>query len=246
MTTQPYPWKAGLVWLWRMCPCREAVLTDSQARVRELEASHAQQQADDLLKASGMAGVAHLTLASFDPRRYPEDQNPYEMASRWLARALEYGATADYHDPASPPAALWFYAPGKGRGKTHLAAALAWEARREHRLTALIEEESYLSQVWSCPFEVREALLALPGSRAWLTVVDDIGQRERASSSVADAWYAVINRRYTRRGWTIITSNKTIDELEAMGTINDATRSRLNQMTRGGGVFFDCADQRRI
>jgi DNA replication protein DnaC len=56
----------------------------------------------------------------------------------------------------------------------------------------------------------------------------------------------VINRRWLARRWTIVTSNYTLDELEAQGTIDDATASRLRQMTRGEYLYFDGEDQRLV
>jgi len=80
--------------------------------------------------------------------------------------------------------------------------------------------------------------------RHWLTVIDDLGQKERASDTLRDAWYNVINPRWLKRGWLICTSNWTPDELVERGTINAATYSRLVQMTHGKFLTFDGADQR--
>ncbi len=212
-----------------------------------MDAAYRQGRTESQLGNTGLRQVASLTLDTFDPARLrsrtPAD-HPLRIARGWLAAALDYGRQASYRDAASPPAALYFYSPGKGRGKTHLAAGIAHQATAAHELVAFIQEHSYLERRWSCGFEQLEQVSALPGDRAWLTVIDDIGQRARAGASVADAWYAVLNRRWLKAGWTIVTSNLTPDELLAQGTINDATYSRLGQMTRSQLIFFDAPDAR--
>ena len=235
------------MWLWRECSCQIAAGTASQARLRAQEAAQGQQQADALLRSCGLDRIGHLTLARFVPQWLAgdDDAHPYAVATAWMAQIAEE-SVAQYHTVESPAAALFFYCPGKGRGKTHLAAALALEARRRGNLTAYVEENSFLDRLWSCPFEEREALLVVPGERAWLTVLDDVGQREKTSPAVSDAWYGIVNRRWLKRGFTIITSNRTLDELLAGGTINEATYSRLMQMTRGSYVFFDGDDRRLV
>jgi hypothetical protein len=240
------PWKLGTIWMWRNCACEEERMEAAQTRVRTLEAAKRQQEADALLGDTGMRLIEHLTLDRFDPRRLvaPDERaHPYHIASRWLA-ALGDRPTADYHSEL--PAALYFYSPGKGRGKTHLAAGLAWEARKAHKLTAYVGEGRYIDRAWACSFEEREILSALPGERAWLTVIDDLGQRVpgRGSQSIANAWYSVFDRRWLARGWTIITSNLTLEELVDQGTINDATYSRLRQMTKSMRIEFQGIDQR--
>ena len=71
-----------------------------------------------------------------------------------------------------------------------------------------------------------------------------MGDRENTPPGLRDAWYDLIGPRWLKRGWTIITSNCTLDELAARGTIDDRVYSRLYQMTGGKIVTFDGADQR--
>ncbi len=187
-----------------------------------------------------------MTLDTFDPGRLAgAEEHPYRVATAWLARLLEYGQRGSYRDVAAPPTALFFYCPGKGRGKTHLASGILWAARRQ-RLTAFVEETSYLDRSWGCPMEQKEALAALPGERAWLTVVDDLGRREigQSAAGVQNAWAALFVRRWLAVGWTIITSNWRLEELVSKRTIDDALYSRIKQMTRGEYVFFDGQDVR--
>ncbi len=210
------------------------------------DAQYRQEQAERELGDTGLKRIQHFTLDTFDPDLLvsaAQDTHPLQVATTWLATILRL-PHADYHAPDSPPAALYFYSPGKGRGKTHLAAALALEARAQGKLVAYLEETSYLERRWSCPITDLEKLTALPGERAWLTVIDDLGQRHKPSPAVADAWYAVINRRWLKAGWTIITSNKLPDELVDTGTIGEATYSRLMQLIRTQVIYFDGVDQR--
>lgn len=245
--TFPYARKATIAFMWATCPCREAVwLADWQA-VAAIEAAYRQQQTEQRLGDSGMRLVQDLQLATFDPTRLmnaADAAHPYTVATAWLAQALDYGPQARYRDGASPLPALYFYSPGKGRGKTHLAAGLAHAVVEQHKLVAFLQEHSYLERRWGCDLEELEQVSSLPGDRAWLTVIDDIGQRARASDAVADAWYAVFNRRWLKAGWTIITSNKTPDELVEQGTINDATYSRIAQMTGKRVITFEGEDVR--
>jgi DNA replication protein DnaC len=119
---------------------------------------------------------------------------------------------------------------------------------RSHRV-AILNEKKYLHQTRSVEFGPPfEALIAEPGERAWLTVIDDIGKHRIESEAdrnrVQSAWYAVLDRRYNRRRWTIFTSEKTLDELVDQGTIDDALYGRLYEMTRGICIPFAGPDRR--
>ena len=91
---------------------------------------------------------------------------------------------------------------------------------------------------------------SLVGDQCWLTVIDDLGKsppnNPTRKSGAQTAWYDIVNRRYLKRGWTIITSNSTLEQLAEQGTINDATYSRLAQMTRRTMIVFIGADYRLI
>ena len=73
-----------------------------------------------------------------------------------------------------------------------------------------------------------------------------MGSRENTPAGLRDFWYDLIGPRWLKRGWTIITSNHTLDELASRGTIDDRVYSRLVQMTGGKIVTFDGADQRLV
>jgi hypothetical protein len=236
--------RGQLRYFWRTCACVEVEIARDAERIAAMGAARRQSEADALLGDAGMTAVASMRLDSFVPDRLGGVVNPYDQALGWLRTAFVYGPKADYRDAASPPACLYFYSGGKGRGKTHLAAGLAWETQGAGKLAAFVQEHAYLTRLWSCKFADLEQVSGLPGDRAWLTVVDDIGQRSSAGATVSDAWYSVFNQRWLKAGWTIVTSNWLPEELLQRGTINDATLSRLLQMTRGEIVYFDATDAR--
>lgn len=243
------PHRQITVYFWRECRCQVQAFAASIERVNRRAAARRQAEADALLGESGMARIEQFTLNSFNLNLLRGDPmaHPYHRAVRWLTVVTQQHV-ADYHDSAAEPACLYFYSPQRGTGKTHLAAALARECRVHHSLVAFVEEATYLERLWSCPRELVPQILRLPGERAWLTVLDDLGQRTpaRGSDSIANAWYQVVNARWLGRGWTIITSNWTLEELLERGTINQATYSRLFQMTRGEYTYFDGEDQRLV
>lgn len=227
---------------WSDCRCLSEAL-DRDAKIAEAIPRLLAQQHGAL--TTDLSAIEHLPLDTFDKSKLQATNggNPHDVAVRWLSRIAE-SARADYHD--GPPAALYFYSPGKGRGKTHLAAGIALEARKLGKFVAWCDEISYVERYWAADLEEKARLSRLMGERAWLTVLDDLGQRENTPASLRDAWYDVVNPRWLERGWTIITSNRTLDELLGHGTINDATYSRLAQMTRSRILEFVGTDQRLV
>lgn len=185
-----------------------------------------------------------FTFETFDPDRLMGGVKLVAAARRWLDQIRALSVAPSYQDEDTPRPCLYFHSAGKGRGKTHLASALVNEARAAGRLVAFADEIAYIERYWAAPMEEKAKLSALPGERAWLTVLDDLGQRESTGAGLRDAWYDIVNQRWLKRGWTIITSNWTPDELLARGTFNEATYSRIVQMTRGQLVTFNGNDQR--
>lgn len=239
--------KFQLRW-WSECHC---LRTNRERAVQaQLEAEqYAKRDAQErIAKQLGLFRVRDLKLDTFDPTLLHADtpgEHPHAIAKRWL-ETIRGASEGDYR--SGPPPALYFYSKGKGRGKTHLAAGIAWQAYDWGYLAAFLEETSYLSRYWAEDFEERDSLQTLVGDRAWLTIIDDLGQtppaKKGGESGSAKAWYDITNRRWLKRGWTIITSNHTLEDLEQQGTINEATYSRLYQMTRGQMVVFDGDDYR--
>lgn len=216
-----------------------------QAVIKNAEAKR-QAAAEQALGDPGLARIARFTLASFDPDRLRVvfgSENPYQVVTDWL-QAIRDQPSGNYH--SGPAVALHLYYPGKGTGKTHLAAGAALATRAMGKLAVFIEEVSYLERCWAADFADKERLSMLPGEQAFLTVIDDLGQNRpgRDPTGVQKVWYNVINRRWSKCGWTILTSNKTLEQLMDQGTLSEAAYSRLYQMTRGEVVLMDSDDQR--
>lgn len=226
---------------WTECVC----LCGGSERAAELSAAAAAiLTAPRVEVVEDSTDLSAFTFESFDARRLDGGPGLVAAAGRWLGLIQPLMVAAPYPDTDGPRPCLYFYSAGKGRGKTHLAGALVNEARQAGRLVAFADEIAYIERYWAAPIEEKDKLSALPGERAWLTVLDDLGQRESTGPGLRDAWYNVVNPRWLKRGWMIITSNWTPDELLARGTINDATYSRIVQMTRGQLVTFNGSDQR--
>lgn len=245
-------WRGEEQWFWRECQCQLARNTAASARLDQLRTTPGPQA----ITGTSMEQVAHFQLATFEPERLlgAGDEHPFNIATSWLAQILDRRC-GDYRDPDAPQAALYFYAPsdgkgdeGTGRGKTHLAAGLLWEAHRQRKLTVYVDEYRYIDRYLGADLSEHEALAGLPGERAWLTLIDDIGRRQIAGkgAGIQSAWADLITRRWNARGWTIITSNWTLEELVDRKTIDLAIYSRLYQMTRGEYVVFDGVDQRLV
>lgn len=232
--------------VWNVCQATQHAWDTSDSRIVKMDAEKRQAAAEQALGDPGLARIARFTLATFDPDRLRVQlgyENPHGRVLDWLhsIRDLPFG---NYHH--GPPVALHLYYPGKGTGKTHLAAGAALATRAMGKLAVFIEEVSYLERCWAADFADKERLSMLPGEQAYLTVIDDLGQNRpgRDPTGVQKVWYNVINRRWSKCGWTIITSNKTLEELMDQGTLSEAAYSRLYQMTRGEVVLMDADDQR--
>jgi len=220
------------------CACNLAEIAKYEAFARR---SDAYQTETRIGHASDISHIRHLTFDTFDWRRYPAENNPAGEARAWIEAALPL-PVADYHRGAV--ACLYFYSPGRGRGKTHLAAAVAHVAAAYPRSVYFCNEMAWIDRYWSVDLETKRDMTHAAGERAWLTVIDDLGQRENPPASLRNAWYAIFDPRWLKRGWTIITSNWTPDDLLARGTISEATHSRLVQMTGGVIVQFHSGDYR--
>lgn len=238
----------SIFFVWNVCQAMQRAWNASDATLargrRDLERRQA--EAEKAMGDPGLSQIARFTLATFDPSRLRVqlgDDNPLDVVTSWVS-AIRDRPHGDYH--SGPPVALHLYFAGKGTGKTHLAAGAALAARALGKLTVFLEEVSYLERAWAADFADKEQLSMLPGETAWLTVIDDIGQNPpgRDPRGLQKAWYNIINRRWLKQGWTIITSNKTLDQLMDQGTLSEAAYSRLYQMTRGEVVLLDADDQR--
>jgi DNA replication protein DnaC len=230
-------WKGKRLRYWSDCRC--IGLSIEAAERAQQDSARYQAQARGI--TSDLAAIRRYTFDTFDGSRYPAGTNPLFEARSWLDAALPE-SVADYEQGAV--CCLFLYSARKGTGKTHLAGAIANAAEAAGRLVSFADEIAFIDRYWAADFEARETLANTAGHTAWLTVVDDLGQRENAPASLRDAWYDVLNRRYLRRGWTVITSNYTPPELLARGTINEATYSRIAHMTHSVIIPLDSSDYR--
>lgn len=234
--------------MWNVCQAMQQRWDAGDAQIAKSKEQFwkRQSEAETFMGTPGLEQIARFQLTDFDPDRLQVtlgNENPYHAVLDWLA-AIRDLAHGDYH--SGPPVALHLYFSGKGTGKTHLAAGAALAARAMGKLTVFIEEVSYMERAWAADFAAKERLSMLPGESSWLTVIDDLGQKRpgRDPVGIQNAWYNVINRRWLKAGWTIITSNQTLEELLDQGTLSEAAYSRLYQMTRGEVLLMEAPDQR--
>lgn len=82
-----------------------------------------------------------------------------------------------------------------------------------------------------------EAEILYRVSEAQLLLLDDIGA-ERWTDYREEKLYQILSFRHSRKLCTIITSNKTLDELRE--TLGPRTHSRLIEMCAGNIIEFDC------
>ena len=227
---------------WSDCRCWLAEI----ARVAGFSAASSEYQVNVRVGAEQIADVRAyqgFTIDTFDASRLTDGRKLVRAATRWLDKIMAAPACdQDFGSPAR--CCLYFYSPGKGRGKTHLASAIALEARRRGKSISIFEEMDLLGRYWGTPIEQRYDLLRMPGESAFLTVMDDMGARENTPAGLRDFWADITKPRWLGRGWTIITSNHTLAELLDNGTIDERAYSRLMQMTQGEKVTFEGADQR--
>ncbi len=234
---------------WSDCACVDS------ARARSIElstnakrticGSRDESDAGDAYDVETLAAASALTLDAYHPE-WLADRAPFDAAVKWLDAIDLAHVVHGYR--VGPHAALYFRGL-RGRGKTHLAIALALQARARDRRIAVLNEAKYLHQIRSVEFGAPyEALVAEPGERAWLTVFDDIGKYKPTSDTdrarVQNAWYGVLDRRYNRRRYAIFTSEKSLEELVGQGTLDDSLYSRIYEMTRGVELPFTGPDQR--
>lgn len=227
---------------WTDCSCWLQRVADVAARNAGAQDHASDYRADPIL--CDVRQYQHFTLESFDTTRLCGGDKLVAAARRWLEQASALSvADRSYADPRC---CLFFYSGGKGRGKTHLASGIALAARANDKTIAIVDETGFLESYWAAGFDERARLTAGPAEKAWLTVFDDMGSREKTPEGLRDLWYDVIGPRWLKRGFTIVTSNWTLDELAARGTIDDRVYSRLYQMTGGKLITFDGADQRLV
>lgn len=112
-----------------------------------------------------------------------------------------------------------------GTGKTHLAICVLMEAAKLGLSGYFVTEDGMFDRFkkdWNDPDEEFKFLSQIQKVR--FLVIDDMGIR-RSSDYVSDRYEAVINTRYAKNIPTIITSNKSPNEL---AQVYDRQMSRLS------------------
>lgn len=144
------------------------------------------------------------TLENYIPRT--PDQEAAKRAAAEYVRAVK-------ENPRLPfGITLWG---SVGAGKTYLACAVLAEVLRlGHRGYFTTEDRIFdrFKENWGAPEEEIRFLLTLQRRR--FLVVDDLGIR-RPSDYVSDRYEAIINARYAHGLPTILTSNRTPEQLSA-------------------------------
>jgi len=138
------------------------------------------------------------------------------------------------------PLALVLWSQGYGTGKTHLASAIANEARRRGWIVESWLMPEFLSKVrasYDRDSEYDEYSIVRQATGAHLLVLDDLGKEH----VVTKAWYQekvyrIVNARY-QRGPLVITTNTDIADLAKR--IGGAAFSRLWEMTAHGQRIVD-------
>jgi DNA replication protein DnaC len=159
---------------------------------------------------AGLSGdlLARMTFETFDPRGMAVDEEGVQNLSRALQLARGF---------AQHPDGWLVLLGGPARGKTHLAAAIAnaCQARGQAAFFVVVPDLlDHLRATYSPDSRVTydelfEAIRAAP-----LLVLDDLGAQS-STPWAQEKLFQVLNHRYNARLPTVITSNLTLESLEA-------------------------------
>lgn len=163
------------------------------------QAERTQRQRDELMRLGNLAAVRGMTFATFD-QEVSGMQDAYDAAwhyaqtlSGWLLLLGSYGV-----------------------GKTHLAAAVAWNALEQQRAVLFVVVPDLLDHLRATfgpssetTYDERfEQVRTAP-----LLILDDLGT-EAATPWAKEKLFQLLNHRYQERLPTVITSNHSLNELE--------------------------------
>lgn len=227
---------------WTPCQCSERLSQQHDKIYAAIPQVQAGQRGRGALRAD-LRKIARFQLLNFDRSQVRNPEANVDYAERWL-NAIEQTASAQsFHH--GPPCALYIYSPGRGRGKTHIAAAIANEATKRGKLADFVDEIGFFDTWSGASLDDKSEMMLRPSQASWLTVIDDVGQRRNVPPSLQDFYYNLINPRWLAMRWTIFTSNHTPQELLTKNTLSEASYGRLMQMIRKTVRLVDADDYRR-
>lgn len=202
--------------------CKECLNIVLAEREKETQKRLKEERINRLIKESGIRGIMHnMTFKSFEPRY----------------RGVAYNIAKKYAEEfdLSTKHGLVFYGHA-GSGKTHLAVAIIKHIIEEKQIPVkfvrivdlLLEIRKTFDENESWKAE-NESELLRKYTFTPLLVLDDIGS-EKTTDWVRQVLYQIIDERWIEQRPVIITSNLTLEELEAR--LGERIASRIAGMTQ--------------
>jgi DNA replication protein DnaC len=192
------------------------IMTPEGAVMRRNDDPPAPEVAEQRLEKAGVA--PRYASASFAMvKELPEAKTAVKIATEW--------ADAPLTDRG------FFFVGTPGVGKTYLAVAALRKKVEEGLLNAkFINVPLFLDKIrtsFKFSDDSAQAEFDFLCNRASLVVLDDFG-KERATDWATERLYVLVESRYSKMLPVIVTSNRTLDELNDLGY--GATVSRLTEM----------------
>jgi DNA replication protein DnaC len=161
----------------------------------------------DLWQASNLGFLSHMTFGNFRPDGFALGPNEQANLKKAYERAREF---------AENPQGWLVLLGGYGCGKTHLAAAIAnYCLERGHPTLFIVVPDllDHLRATYSpnsaISYDQRfEAVLTAP-----LLILDDLGTQQ-TTPWAREKLYQLFNYRYNARLPTVITSNRSLEEMD--------------------------------
>jgi DNA replication protein DnaC len=163
--------------------------------------------AEDCSWASGLELQKSMTFASFDFRRVNLPQEQQDNLERAYRLALEF---------AKAPEGWLVFQGATGCGKTHLAAAIInfqYQAKKPGLFVVVPEFLDHLRSTFSPDSKITYDQMFERVKTSPVLVLDDFGEQS-TTPWAQEKLYQVINYRYNAQLPTVITTSKSLEELE--------------------------------